>query len=383
MHRVSQLLLAVLAAGSLALGVRAVHAQDNPYQPGGADANPEAQLLERFQRDNRAAADKLNERLNEVLQGAARLHKTDPAKAVQLLRGMHQLIDDEPSLTRAERRGLIRTLQTRIDDAIQGSLWKLPRTTSNVLVEFRDPEAEERPVLDDFPKPPLTTVDGRLLFSNGAELSGVLHAVTSEKVRCTLDGQRLLIPGWQLPVVRCREGYYIFDYTLGKFLYTQQEHYAKREQQWHVRMGLVSGFSALGHGGRRGVPLWDALRGRFEDHGRVLTRLYYHGRPLDEVTACIDRHMPELSWTTQDPALEKEIDKLFLGLDRGGKRAVRGLIAVHADKSLNWQFTKERALAELAPRMRRHVPDLSVMQEAELADYILHKAELELKVRPL
>jgi len=58
MHRVSQLLLAVGAAGGLALGVRAL----------GADANPEAQLLQRFQRDNRARAEQLNERLTEALK---------------------------------------------------------------------------------------------------------------------------------------------------------------------------------------------------------------------------------------------------------------------------------------------------------------------------
>jgi hypothetical protein len=374
MHRVWKLLLAVGAAGGLALGVRAL----------GAYFNPEAQLLQRFQRDNRARAEQLNERLTEALKKAAQLHKTDPAKAVQLLRGMHQLIDDEPSLTRAERRGLIRSLQTRIGDAIQGSLWKVPRSTSNVLVEFRDPEADERPVFGDFPRPKLTEVSGRLLFSNGVELPGVLHAVTAEKVRCTLDGQRLFVPGWQLPIVRCREGYYIFDYTLGKFLDTQEGHYAKREEQWHARLGLAPGSNGHGLGGPRGLtPLWNALRGRFEDHGRVLTALYHHGRPIDEMVECIDRHMPELAWSTQNPRLDQEIDKLFVGADRKAKRAIRGLIAAHADKTLKWQFTKEQALAELTPRIRGHVPNMSALQEAELADFILHKADLESSVRPL
>jgi hypothetical protein len=371
MHRVSELLLAVGAVGGLALAA-----------PLRADANPETQLLQRFERDNRAAAEKLDEQLAEILKKAAELSKTDPAKAVQVLRDMHQRIDEEPSLTRSQRRAFVRTLQTRIDDAIQGSLWKLPRTTANPLAEFRDPDVDDRAVFDDVPRSKLAKVDGQLLFSNGVQLPGILHAVTAEKVRCTLDGQRLLIPGWQLPLLRCREGYYVFDYTLGKFLYTQEEHYAKREQQWHAHLTLAPSF--LHDGRQRGMSsLWDTLRERFEDHGRVLTALYHHGRPVDEVADCINRHMPELAWTTQNPALDQEIDKLFLGTDREGKRAIRGLIAIHADKTLKWRFTKEQALAELTPQIRNHLPNLTPMLEGELADFILHKAELELSLRPL
>jgi hypothetical protein len=357
MHRLMKPLLALCVASSATF---ALH----------VSANPEADLLKRYQLDNSAGRDKLEKAMTVAVKEAQELLKKDPAKAARMLREVLTWIERDKALSREDRRSLLTVLQPHIDEAVLQALLHLPRTGMDVLAEYRDPDAEAKSK-NGIPRAKLIEAAGQLLFSNGVESDGVVHGVGGKQVRCTLHGHRLLIPGWQLPVVRVAEGYYFFDYTLGAFLYWSNEQYAAAEKLWQAQPR------------KKNVPLWDAVVAGMALHGRELTGLFRQHGSSRQVVEYLERHMPALAWCCRNPRLDREIGEHLPRTHLKDKQAIRGFIAEHADKSASWQFSKQQTLVMLRPQIRAAVPNLTPLQEERLAEFILEKAEQEMQRRPL
>jgi hypothetical protein len=360
MHRSISPLLVMCVAGSFAFAVR-------------ARANPEAELLARFQRENGAGRDKLEAALTLAVKEAGELIKTDPIKAARVLREVHHGIQHATGLGREERRRLLLALQPHIHEAVLQSLVHLPRTRADVLAEYKDHEAAEG-INDGIPRPKLLEVYGTLLFSNGVQCDAVVHGVGARQVRCTLHGHRLAIPGWQVPALRIMQGYYFFDYALGTFVYATPERHAAADKLWHAQAQPQN---------RNGFSVWDLLAQRMALHGGELTGLVRQGRPGHEIAGCVNRQLPELAWCCRDQRLDEEIEEHLHRSDVKDRQAVRGLIAAYADRAGKWQFSKQQTLSVLTPQLRAAVPNLTPMQEDRLAEFILNKAEHEMQQRPL
>jgi len=358
MHRFATVLLALFGACSLPLGVR-------------AEGNPEAVLLKRFEAASAAGAQRARAAVSAAIDEARQHEQKSPDRTVRLLRDLQERVENDPATPRVERRKLTGLVQQHIDAVIERALLRLPRTTDNVVREYRD--------ADDGPRSRLPQAEARMLFSNGAQFDGLVHGVGGQGVRCTLQGQRLLIPGWLMPAIEVRQGCYYFDYTLHGYIYVDREQCAAAQKAWHSgRIGLGLTPSRAGQ-----MPIWDALADRFTMHGDHLIALWRHQRPKDEICGCVEQNMPELVWSCRNPKLDREIEHLLPGSSGKTKRAVRSLIAQHADKTTNWQHSKAQTLALLMPRIRASVRDLTTMQEERLGDFILGKAEAELQRRPL
>jgi hypothetical protein len=362
MHRSLTALLALGAACSLMLGPR-------------AEANPEAQLLERYRRDNAEGAAKASASVTAAVAAAKESLKTDPMQAVQSLRAAHIDLERQSNLSAGERRRLVAELQQHIDAAVHAALLKLPGGAGTAL-KYKD-NADNRASNDyGAARARLVEVPATLLFCNGVQYEAVVHSVSAQTVRCTLQGQRFVFPGSLLPAIRVQQGYFLFDHALAAFIYVSKAQLNGGAQLWRAR----TADHAPGNG--NGAPFWEVLAKRFVNHGSHLAAVCQHGRPA-EVAAFVERHFPELERLSRDPRLEHQIGELMPDADHNYRRAIRGLIAAYADKSSNWHFSKPTTRAALIPRLRAAAPNLTPMQEERLAEFILAKAEEEMQRRPL
>ncbi|MBI3409506.1 MAG: hypothetical protein HY040_14290 [Planctomycetes bacterium] len=209
-------------------------------------ADSEDELLLRFQTENRARLEKLKREAGEALNAARRmeLEQARPEAAAALLQTVLSKIHEEGSLPLNEQRALTLALKRRLTEIADTHLLNIPKGERTAIAGPGAPpapasaSASTRSYASSMandssasPAPPnssalvgdVVRAPAALLFYDGVQHEAIVHQIAHDEVRCTINGQGLKYPSWQLAGIRVREGLYFFHYQIHAFVYLTNE----------------------------------------------------------------------------------------------------------------------------------------------------------------